>query len=143
VRLFGDEEFMVLSGGALDFEAANRRFDRMLERAREVPFAKQPVVERSTGTIIGYSGVERFDFEGESRLEYGYRLVPEARGQGFATEAGQALLALAARSHRGEILAMIDPSNHPFRSVLRKLGFGFWKEAEVGDVAELYRLRLD
>jgi RimJ/RimL family protein N-acetyltransferase len=83
VRLFGDEEFMVFSGGALDFEAANRRFDRMLERARELPFAKQPVVERSTGTIIGYSGVDRFEFEGESRLEFGYRLVPEAWGQGY------------------------------------------------------------
>jgi len=36
--------------------------------------------------------VNWFDFEEQRRLEYGYRLVPEARGKGYATEAGRALL---------------------------------------------------
>ena len=92
VRFFGDDEFMVFSGGALDENAANRRFDEMLVRAAELPFAKQPVIERSTGLTVGYSGVNWFEFEGEQRLEYGYRLVPEARGKGYATEASRALL---------------------------------------------------
>jgi RimJ/RimL family protein N-acetyltransferase len=96
VQLFGDRAFMVFSGGVLDHEAANRRFDQMLERAAEISFAKQPIIERSSGAIIGYSGVDRFEFEEEPRLEYGYRLVPEARGRGYATEAGLALLAAAA-----------------------------------------------
>ena len=143
VQLFGDEGFMVFSAGVLDLDSAHRRFDEMLERAAELSFAKQPVIERRTGSIIGYSGVNWFDFEEQPRLEYGYRLVPDARGKGYATEAGRALLILAEATFSGEILAMIDPRNVPSQNVVRKLGFVFWKQAVVdGFLDNLYRLRL-
>ena len=143
VQLFHDERFMVFSDGVLDSDGAHRRFDEMLERAAELPFAKQPVIERTTGSIVGYSGVNTFEFEQQRRLEYGYRLVPEARGQGYATEAGRAVLAVADETFSGEILAMIDPTNVPSRKVIRKLGFEFWKQAIVdGYLDNLYRLRV-
>ena len=143
VQLFGDEGFMVFSAGVLDLDSAHRRFDEMLERAVELSFAKQPVIERRTGSIIGYSGVNWFDFEEQRRLEYGYRLVPDERGKGYATEAGRALLTLAEATFSGEILAMIDPRNVPSQNVVRKLGFAFWKQAVVGGFLDnLYRLRL-
>src|SRR5262245_4034567 len=107
VELFCDEAFMVFSDGVLDRPAAHRRFDEMLQRGHELPFAKQPVIDRGIDVIVGYSGVNWFEFEGERRLEFGWRLVPEARGRGFATEASRAVLALAAESFTGEILAMI------------------------------------
>lgn len=131
VGLFGDADFMVFSGGVLDEEQANARFDRMLLRADEIGFAKQPVRARPDGTILGYAGVERFSYEGVDWLEFGWRLVPEARGKGFATEAGRALLDVAAVSFAGEILAMIDPTNAPSAKVATKLGFRFWKHAKV------------
>jgi len=133
VELFQREDFMVFSDGVHSVESAHARFDGMLKTATEIPFAKQPVIERSTGTIVGYVGVAWFDFEGERRLEFGWRLVPGARGHGYATEAGGALLALAAESFHGEILAMIDPTNGPSKNVAAKLGFDFWKRAEVND----------
>ncbi len=132
---------MAFSAGVLDVPAANRRFDEMLRRAQELPFAKQPVLERATGTIIGYAGVDWFEFEGRNRLEFGYRLVPEARGQGYATEAGQAVLAKAAETFRGEIFAIIDPRNHASQNLARKLGFQFWRQAVVnGYLDNIYRL---
>jgi RimJ/RimL family protein N-acetyltransferase len=141
VDLFGDEAFMVFSAGVLTTDAAHVRFDEMLERAAEIPFAKQPVIERSTGLIVGYAGVNCFDFEHRRRLEFGWRLVPEARGRGFATEAGQALLGRAAQTFRGEILAMIDPRNHASRRVAEKLGFTYWKQSVVnGYLDDLHRL---
>jgi RimJ/RimL family protein N-acetyltransferase len=143
VALFGDEAFMVFSDGVLDEDAANRRFDEMLVRAAELPFAKQPVIERATGIIAGYVGVNWFPFEGERRLEFGWRLVPEARGRGYATEAAGAVLTTAAAGFSGEILAMIDPANAPSKNVARKLGFAFWKSAPVDDyVVDLFRLQL-
>ena len=143
VQLFTDESFMVFSAGVLDSCSAHRRFDEMLERAAELPFAKQPVIERRTGSILGYTGVNTFEFEGQRRLEYGYRLVPEARGKGYATEAGCALLTVAPRTFSGEILAMIDPRNVPSQNVARKLGFEFWKQAVVGGFFDnLYRLQV-
>lgn len=143
VELFCDEQFMVFSAGALDHDAADRRFDEMLVRARELPFAKQPLIDRRTGLIIGYSGVNRFDFEAQPRLEFGYRLIPEARGRGFATEAGRALLAIAAETFSGEIFAIIDPTNIPSQNVATKLGFAFWKQAVVsGFLDDLYWLHI-
>jgi RimJ/RimL family protein N-acetyltransferase len=100
------------------------------------------VIDLATRTVVGYSGVAWFDFEGARRLEFGYRLVPEARGRGYATEAGRAVLALAAETFRGELLAMIDPTNSASRRVIAKLGFTFWKQGEIkGYRDDLYRRR--
>jgi len=143
VALFRDVDFMVFSGGVLDADAAHRRFDEMLVRAAEMPYAKQPVIDRITGEIIGYAGVNWFEFEGEQRLEFGYRLIPEARGKGYATEASRLVLERAAASFSGEILAMIDPANTASQNVARKLGFSFWKQATVdGFLDNLYRLAI-
>jgi RimJ/RimL family protein N-acetyltransferase len=141
VELFQDDDFMVFSDGVHSAESAHARYDVMLRNATEIPFAKQPLIERTTGTIVGYAGVAWFEFEGERRLEFGWRLVPEARGHGYATEAGRALLAIAAETLHGEILAMIDPANAPSQNVAAKLGFTFWKQATVdGWLDNLYRL---
>ena len=117
VELFCDDDFRTFSSGVLTPDAAHDRFDEMLTRGAELPFARQPVIERSTGIIVGYTGVDWFDFDGRRRLEFGYRLVPEVRGRGYATEASRAVLAIAAETYRGEILAIIDPTNHASRNV--------------------------
>jgi RimJ/RimL family protein N-acetyltransferase len=140
VELFRDDDFMAFSGAALSEHEADLRFDRMLARCAEVPFAKQPVVERSSGVVIGYTGVDRIRFEGRLWLEWGYRLVAGARGRGYATEASAALLAVAAEGYRGTILGIVHPDNARSHDVIRKLGFAYWKRAPVqGDVSDLYR----
>lgn len=143
VELFGDKDFMAFSGGVMTAQQASDRFDRMLARSAEIAFAKQPVVERASGCIIGYTGVDWFDFEGRRQLELGYRLALEARGNGYATEAARALLDDAAASFRGVIFAIIDPRNEPSQNVARKLGFSYWKQAVVGGYLDnLYRLTI-
>jgi RimJ/RimL family protein N-acetyltransferase len=140
VDLFQHPAFMEFSAGVHDLVSAHARFDEMLRTADDVPFAKQPIVERSSGLIVGYCGAAWFEFGGISRLEFGYRLVPEARGVGYATEAGLAVLAVAAVAFRGELFAMIDPRNVASKRVINKLGFEFWRIAEVnGFLDELYR----
>lgn len=144
VELFCDDDFMVFSSGVLDVPAANSRFDEMLVRAADLTFAKQPIIPQSGGTIVGYAGVNWFDFEGERRLEFGWRLAPEARGNGYATEATRTVLGLAAETFSGEILCMIDPKNLPSQRVATKVGFTFWKQAEIdGFLANLCRLTVD
>jgi RimJ/RimL family protein N-acetyltransferase len=139
--LFRNDAFMVFSSAPLSEDAAHKRFDHMLAMCQVVPFAKQPIVERSSGVVVGYTGVDYFTFEGEERLEWGYRLVPGARGKGYATEAGHALLTSAGETFSGELLAIIDPANHASQNVCRKLGFAFLKQASVdGDLRNLYAL---
>jgi hypothetical protein len=115
VELFCREDFVIFSSGVLTTDAAHHRFDEMLARGAELAFAKQPVMERSTGIIVGY-----------------------------ATEASRAVLAKAAETFRGKVLAMIDPTNHAAQNVARKLGFTFWKQAAVdGYLGNIYGRHID
>lgn len=140
VDLFGDDAFMVFSGGRLDESGAHARFDHMLELAAELPFAKRPIVERSTGLVVGYTGVDRFEFEGSTELEFGWRLVPQARGRGYATEAARAVMSVMEREFTGTVIAMIDPENQASKSVARRVGFEFWKLAHIdGCTEEIHR----
>jgi RimJ/RimL family protein N-acetyltransferase len=139
VELFCNEEFMAFSPGVLTKEEASDRFDHMVAVCQTIPFGKQPVVELSSGLVVGYTSVDYIDFEGNAWLEWGYRLVPECRGLGYATEASRALLAKARQTYTGELLAIIAPENLASRNVCHKLGFTFWKEAPVeGDIRNLY-----
>ena len=122
---------------------ADARFDRMLARCAELTCAKQPIVERSTGVVVGYTGVDWIEFEEQRWLEWGYRLVPPARGNGYAIEASVALLNVAANEYSGEILGIIHLDNQASKNVVRKMGFKYWMQAPVqGEVRAVYRLRL-
>ncbi len=134
VELFTDEAFTVFSDGVHDVESANTRFDLMLLLAEAVQYAKQPVIERTSGVIVGYTGVGSVLLDGVDRLEWGWRLVPEARGDGYATEATAALLLVADRVDDGEMLCLVDADNHPSRRVADKVGFKWWRSIEwAGD----------
>jgi RimJ/RimL family protein N-acetyltransferase len=141
VELFGDEDFMVFYPGVLTAGQASDRFDHMVAVCRTIPFGKQPVVELASGRIVGYTGVDRIGMEGRTWLEWGYRLVPECRGLGYATEASRALLDQARQTYAGELLAIIAPENLASQNVARNLGFTFWKQAMVdGDLRNLSTL---
>ncbi len=127
VELFTDEAFTVWSGGVHDVASANERFDGMLVLADAVPYAKQPVIKKDTGTIVGYSGVGTVVFEGLDRLEWGWRFVPAVRGKGYATEATKALLDLADSQGNGEMLCIIATGNNPSMRVAEKAGFHKWR----------------
>jgi RimJ/RimL family protein N-acetyltransferase len=88
-------------------------------------------------------GVDWIEFDGGRWLEWGYRLVPAARGRGYATEASLALLEVASNDYAGEVLGIIRPDNRASQNVIRKLGFAYWKQAPVqGDLRNLYRLHV-
>jgi RimJ/RimL family protein N-acetyltransferase len=143
VELFCDEDFMAFSDGVLSLSEAEERFDRMIARCAEVSFAKQAIVELSSGIVVGYTGVDWIELDGHRWPEWGYRLVPAARGKGYATEATKALLTIAAAEYSGDLLAIIHPDNQPSQTVCQKLGFRCWKTARVnGELRNIYRMRL-
>ena len=133
VELFTDEAFTVFSEGVHDVDSANTRFDRMVALAAVVPYAKQPLVERATGEIVGYTGVGTVVLDGVDRLEWGWRLAAEARGRGYATEATTALLAVADRIDDGEMLCLIAPANEPSHRVAEKVGFRWRRRVDWDD----------
>ncbi len=55
-------------------------------------------------------------------LEIGWHLHPRGQGQGFATEAAEAVLAAAATAGIGEVLALTDLDNVRSQAVAARLG---------------------
>lgn len=130
VELFTDEAFTVFSDGVHDPDSANTRFDRMLSLIEVIPYAKQPIIEKASGAMVGYTGVDTAVIDELDRLEWGWRLVPGARGFGYATEAANALLAVADAHDDGEMLCIIAPENHASRRVADKVGFRWWRRID-------------
>ncbi len=78
--------------------------------------------KRPDGEALGYTGlvVGRASVE---EPELAYELLPRAHGQGFATEAGRAVLDAAFATGRRRIWATIGSWNAPSLRVAEKLGF--------------------
>jgi RimJ/RimL family protein N-acetyltransferase len=82
------------------------------------------VIEKSSGQIIGMSGLVKRDILPDPDL--GYAFLPEFFGQGLAFEATRACVTAAKRDFAlPRLLAIVNPGNQPSRRVLDKLGFDF------------------
>lgn len=68
------------------------------------------------------------------KAEIGYDIDPAYQRQGFATEAGQGILALAADFGFKKLEAYCQPSNLPSQHVAMKLGFELTSNTDVFNV---------
>ena len=103
-------------------EAVRKRFASELEYQQLHGYCYWPVFLRGVGTFAGCAGLHPRDDE----PELGFHLVPDAWGQGLATEAARAVV-----SHAFDVLkvhgvfAGHHPDNHASGRVLAKIGFVF------------------
>jgi [ribosomal protein S5]-alanine N-acetyltransferase len=99
-------------------------------------WGRRQVVERDSGLAVGGIGFAGPPDHGE--VEVGYGIVPSRQGRGYATEAVQAMVAVAwAEPAVTAVLAGTDPGNVASQRVLAKAGF------RLVAVAREYRYRLD
>jgi RimJ/RimL family protein N-acetyltransferase/8-oxo-dGTP pyrophosphatase MutT (NUDIX family) len=115
--------------------------------------SKWMAYERATGTLVGRGGLSRLAPDSEvtasisallgddawqvDRLELGWALLSEARGQGYATEIGQAGLdfaftTLGARS----VIAFTERHSQASRAVMERLGMKFAGEIRTEGLVE-------
>jgi len=81
------------------------------------------VVERATGEMIGYCGLNKSYSVPEGEPELGFEFRRSSWGQGFATEASRALIDWARASGRQRLWATVRDWNTASFRVLEKLGF--------------------
>ncbi len=121
--------------GALDAKGSKQRFDQILLHS-ESGSGKQAVTLKPTNLIIGYCGVEPFDLAGNIENELGYRLIPQYRGLGLATEAAQAV----SNKYFGALFAYVDSENSKSINVLSNIGFSYTGKCSVnGREYELFQ----
>ena len=85
------------------------------------------VEDRSSGDILGFCGIKRVNAPGAGALtgmhEIGWRLRPEAWGQGIAKEAAIASLDLAFGGFNApHVIAMTVPANQASQGLMKRLG---------------------
>ena len=81
------------------------------------------VALKDTGVPIGMCGlIKRESLDG---VDIGYAFLPHYRGQGYACEAGQGVLAYAPSLGIRRVLAITSPNNIASNYLLRKMGLRF------------------
>ncbi len=87
--------------------------------------------ERSTGELIGYTGLNRDQVEGEPVVEVGWSVTPERWGEGLATEAARASIEWGFdRPGLTEIVSFAQHENRASRAVMKKAGMAYVRDFE-------------
>jgi RimJ/RimL family protein N-acetyltransferase len=102
-------------------------------------YGRMAVIERSSGRLVGFSGLKYL--EDLREVDIGYRFLPDCWGKGYATESASVLMDQGRREHGfRRIVGMAHPDNAASIHVLEKLGLRF--ERLLEPEADGVRLRL-
>lgn len=103
--------------------ACREQFHRIFERYDKDLGGMNALIHARSGELLGMCGLLVQDVDGERELEIGYSLLPNARGQGYATEAGSFCRDAAfERGWATSLISIIHTSNEPSMQVAARLG---------------------
>src|SRR5262245_40898695 len=109
-------------------EQTQIRLDAILVHHEQHHFGLFAMVEKVTDAFVGFCGLQYLD--NTSEIEVGYRLARRFWGRGLATEAARACLHYGFEQLGLErIVAVIQPANLPSKSVVKKIGLNYIKDA--------------
>ena len=98
-------------------------FGHIREEFQTEGFGLYAVERISDGSQLGYTGLHRVTFDGLcGQIEVIWRLRADAWGNGYAPEAAQACLALAAKLGIEEVIAFTAVANLRSQRVMQKIG---------------------
>ena len=112
-------------GGALDRAASDAYLERIEAHWAREGFGLWALERLDEGRFIGFTGLARPRFEAHftPAVEVGWRLVHQAWGHGFATEAGRAALEFGFETvGLDEIVSFTAVGNERSRAVMQRLG---------------------
>jgi RimJ/RimL family protein N-acetyltransferase len=121
--MHADPDVMHDYGGPISRAESDAKLDRYALAHRRHGFCRW-AVESQKGDFLGYTGVmpSHPDHPLGSHAEIGWRLVREAWGHGYATEAARAALKdVFTRIRLIEVLAYTAPDNRRSQSVMARL----------------------
>jgi RimJ/RimL family protein N-acetyltransferase len=99
-------------------------------------YGRMACIEKTTGRLIGFSGLKYLDDMDET--DVGYRFLPDAWGKGYATESSSAIMnAQPKQLGLTRIIGLVEPENLGSVSVLKKLGLTYERRFAVEDHGEL------
>lgn len=143
-RICSDPELMkfVGDGNPLSKQQTQKWVDVTLSNYASKGFGMYGVIDKETGTFIGYCGLVFSTDVNDNELIYA--LSKAYWGRGLATEIAKCLVEFGfSNLHMDRIYASIDPENTASEKILSKLGFVevFRKNDEYGLETIYYELK--
>ena len=139
--LYRDPEAMRFIGGPHSLQATRQGIERYVEQQERSGFSFWAVEERESGLVVGEAGLFPLNAQGPD-TELGYALGRPWWGRGYASEAGEAILAEAfGPLGLDRVLAVAKRENTASLNVLRKLGFREEGEIQAWGSRQLLFLR--
>jgi RimJ/RimL family protein N-acetyltransferase len=128
LRIFSDPEAMKYFGVIFDRARMEKWVKDNLAHQKEYGFSLMTVVLKENDRIIGDCGLETTEIEGVNTVGIGFDFIRKYWNQGFATEAGKAVLEYGFKTFDfDKISAWIDPQNAASRRVAEKIGMSLEK----------------
>lgn len=132
------------AGGVLTHAQTEKLLKQFVESVRDTGLGALAIKVKETNQIVGLCGLYLTDTPGEAEIFYG--LARDSWGEGYATEACEALIAAATQQlSLSAIIAGVHPENLRSVRVLERLGLRFSHfstDSELYEVAHVYRLEV-
>lgn len=121
-----DHQVMRFIGAVQSREEVEQSIHRQQEYWQKYGFGWWSIFQKGKPELIGAACVQHLGRIESNPLEIGWRLIPSAQGQGFATEAGRAAVHFAFEVVGVDfVTAVADPENHASTRVMERLGMRY------------------
>lgn len=143
--IWGDPEVTRFIGGPFTTKEVAQRLVMELENWRLYRMQYWPIFLLNGGTLAGCCGLRPRDLE-KGVAELGFQLCRHVWGQGFATEAAEAVIEWARTQGLAALVAGHHPENQASRRSLIRLGFSYTHDefyAPTNQLEPCYLLRTD
>jgi ribosomal-protein-alanine N-acetyltransferase len=143
-QLWGNAEVgrYISATGMFSAEESMARLQKEMRTQETRGMQYWPIFAREDNAFLGCAGLRPYGTEATA-AEFGVHLLPAAWGKGYATEAGQAVMAYAFDVLAiNALFAGHHPENKSSQKMLEKLGFVYEKEEfypPTGRMHPLYR----
>jgi len=127
--------------GALNNEQVRKELNRYILEWETLGFSIFAAIEKKTNQLIGRCGFAKLK---SGEVEFGYLFLKEYWGQGYATEAGKALLEWGLKNIPVDHIVGFAPANHPASlRVLEKCGMKYVRTGTYQDIpCVFYQIKL-
>jgi RimJ/RimL family protein N-acetyltransferase len=138
IRVFTKPEVLHFPfGRGFTEEEAQLRVERHISAHSRGEVDQWAAVVKATQTVIGWIGLSyALDYPGfEHLMQVGWRLEPDAWGEGYATEGGSASVQYAFENFPiDDLYVFAQPENSASIAVGKRLGATYVGEAMAGDI---------
>ncbi|MEY8744204.1 GNAT family N-acetyltransferase [Paenibacillus tundrae] len=138
--LWGDPEVTkwMNNKGLLNEDEVEARHTQEMKRQQEENVQYWPMFEKETGVLVGCCGLQPHSSD-ENVYALGVHLTRDHWGQGYATEAAQAVIQYAFEELDAKsLVAEHHPENEACRQLLLKLGFSYVSDELVEQTGKIH-----